>query len=199
MSNMLQIGITGGIGSGKSLVCKIFTALGIPVYDADSRAKWLTSNNAKIKTAIIGHFGTEAYIEARLNRTYIATRVFNNKKELDILNGIIHTEVGNDYKLWVKDQKSLYVIKEAALMFESGSYKVLDKVINVTAPLPLRIQRVLKRDPFRTEKEILAIIEKQLSDEKRIERSDYFINNDEQVMLIPQVLKLHEVFRVLKK
>ncbi|MTI41599.1 dephospho-CoA kinase [Fulvivirga lutimaris] len=195
MNKLLQVGITGGIGSGKSLVCKIFSSLGIPIYDADSRAKWLTSNNETIKASIIAHFGAEAYTGVGLNREYIAGRVFNNKQELEVLNGIIHPEVGKDYKLWVESQSSAYVIKEAALMFESGSYKVLDKVINVTAPVPLRIQRVLKRDAFRTEKEIQAIIDKQLSDEERIKRSDYIINNDEQEMLIPQVLKLHEEFK----
>ncbi|MEQ8243674.1 dephospho-CoA kinase [Fulvivirga sp.] len=199
MNKLLQVGITGGIGSGKSLVCKIFASLGIPIYDADSRAKWLTSNSETIKAAIIAHFGAEAYTETGLNREYIAGRVFNNKQELEVLNGIIHPEVGKDYKAWVKSQSSDYVIKEAALMFESGSYKVLDKVINVTAPIPLRIQRVLKRDPFRTEKEIQSIIEKQLSDEERIERSDYIINNDEKEMLIPQVLKLHEEFKTMIK
>ena len=199
MNNVLQVGITGGIGSGKSLICKIFNALGIPVYDADARAKWLTNNSTKIKIGIVAHFGTEAYTEAGLNRTYIATRVFHNKDELDILNGLIHPEVGIDYKRWIQKQESDYVVKEAALMFESGSYKVLDKVVNVTAPIPLRIQRVLKRDAFRTEKEILAIIEKQLSEEERIERSDFIVKNDEKVMLIPQILKLHDVFKNLKK
>lgn len=196
---MLQVGITGGIGSGKSLVCKIFSSLGIPIYDADTRAKWLTSNNPKIKEAIIKHFGPDSYTNSGLNREYIAQRVFNNKAELEILNGIIHPEVGNDYKAWVEGQKADYVIKEAALMFESGSYKVLDKVINVTAPIDLRVQRVLNRDSFRTEKEVRAIIEKQLPDKERIERSDYLINNDEKDMLIPQVLKLHNEFQALKK
>ncbi len=199
MNNILQVGMTGGIGSGKSLVCKIFNAIGIPIYDADSRAKWLTHNNDKIRAAIIEYFGKDAYSINGLNREYIADRVFNNKNELEVLNSIIHPEVGNDYQLWVKNQHTKYVIKEAALMFESGSYKVLDKVINVTAPIPLRIQRVLKRDNFRTEKEIQAIIEKQLSDEERIKRSDYVINNDEHEMLIPQVLKLHEEFMMWKK
>ena len=199
MNKLLQVGITGGIGSGKSLVCKIFASLGIPIYDADSRAKWLTSNNDTIKASIIAHFGKDAYTEKGLNREYIAGRVFNNKQELNVLNGIIHPEVGKDYKAWAEAQNSAYVIKEAALMFESGSYKVMDKVINVTAPIPLRIQRVLKRDPFRTEKEIQSIIEKQLPDQERITRSDYVINNDEQEMLIPQVLKLHETFNALAK
>jgi dephospho-CoA kinase len=194
---MLQIGVTGGIGSGKSLVCKIFSTLGAAIYDADSRAKWLTNNDAKIKEEITAHFGPEAYNSTGLNRDFIAKKVFNNGGQLQTLNSIIHPAVGIDYKNWVDDQNAPYVVKEAALMFESGSYKTLDKVINVSAPLELRIARVLKRDAFRSREEVLAIISKQLSEEERNERSDYVIINDERQMLLPQVIGLHERFKLM--
>lgn len=195
---MLQIGVTGGIGSGKSLVCRIFSTLGIAIYDADSRAKWITNNDISVKKAVIEHFGEEAYTAVGLNRGFMAQKVFNNVDQLHILNGIIHPAVGKDYELWASEQSSAYIIKEAALMFESGSYKMLDKVINVSAPIKLRIARVLKRDSFRTKDEVLAIINKQLSEEERSERSDYEIVNDEQQMLLPQVLALHDKFSALK-
>lgn len=190
----LQIGITGGIGSGKSLVCKIFSCLGIAVYDADTRAKWLANNDAGIRAKVMAHFGEEAFTKEGLNRSFISKVVFNDKSQLEKLNGIIHPAVGQDYKEWVSLQKSKYVVKEAALMFESGSYKALDKVINVSAPIDLRIDRVQQRDPFRSRHEIESIIDKQMDEQQRIGRSDYIINNDGVEMIIPQVLKLNELF-----
>lgn len=191
----LKIGVTGGIGSGKSLVCKIFSLLEIPVYNADARAKWLTNNSPVIKEHIIEKFGKEAYNQQGLDRDYIVNIVFNDPERLQELNSIIHPEVGKDYDHWVNENNTApYLINEAALMFESGSYKKLDKVINVSAPESLRIQRVLRRDPFRSEKEIKAIIAKQLHESERQERADYNIFNDEKQLLIPQVLNLHQKF-----
>lgn len=191
-STPLEIGVTGGIGSGKSLVCKIFSKLGIPVYDADSRAKWLTNNLPKIRQKVTEKFGEQAYNEKGLDRNYIAGLVFNDPEKLQALNAIIHPEVGKDYDHWVKENNAApYVIKEAALMFESGSHKRMNKVINISAPEQLRIQRVLKRDPFRSEKEILSIIGKQMPEAERQERSDFIIYNDEKQLLIPQVLDIH--------
>ncbi|ELR70695.1 Dephospho-CoA kinase [Fulvivirga imtechensis AK7] len=191
----LKVGVTGGIGSGKSLVCKIFSILSVPVYKADARAKWLTNNDPVIKERIVEKFGKEAYNFHGLDRDYIANIVFNDPEKLKILNSIVHPEVGKDYDRWVYDHNSApYLINEAALMFESGSYKKLDSVINVSAPESLRIQRVLKRDPFRSEKEVKAIIAKQLPESERQERADYNIFNDEKQMLIPQVLGMHQKF-----
>lgn len=191
----MEIGVTGGIGSGKSLVCKIFSLLAVPVYDADKRAKWLNNNDTNIREAIIEKFGEEAYNDKGLDRDYISHIVFNDPQQLQVLNEIVHPAVGKDYDKWVKEHATTrYVIKEAALMFESGSNKRLDKVINVYAPEALRISRVQKRDPFRTEKEIRSIIEKQLKEKERQERSNYIIYNDESQMLIPQILKLHRKF-----
>lgn len=189
----LEIGVTGGIGSGKSLVCKVFSILGVPVYNADSRARWLTNYDPEVRAAITREFGVRSYTEKGLDRDYIAGEVFNNPERLKVLNSIVHPAVGKDYDQWVNSQAAApYVIKEAALIFEAGSYKRLSRVINVSAPVDLRIKRVLKRDTFRTEKELRAIIAKQMSDEERQQRADYTIFNDEAHMLLPQVLEVHE-------
>ena len=190
----LLVGLTGGIGSGKSTICKIFSALGISVYDADSRAKWLTNHDINIRKAVIESFGEDSFSSQGLNRAYIAKIVFNDSAKLGVLNGIIHPEVEKDFQGWVEKQSSIYVIKEAALMFESGSYKKLDAVINVQAPIQLRIERVRSRDTFRNRKEVVSIIDKQLTDEERNKRADHLIINDDQHMVVPQVLSLHESF-----
>lgn len=192
-SKPLEIGVTGGIGSGKSLVCKIFSLLGAPVYNADNRAKWLTNNDPEVRRNITEKFGYEAYNEKGLDRDYIAGKVFNDPDQLKILNAIVHPAVGEDYDQWVtSNSEKPYVIKEAALIFEAGSYKRLHKVINVSAPEDLRIKRVIQRDPFRNEKEIKSIIEKQMPEAERQQRADYNVFNDEKQMLIPQLLQLHE-------
>lgn len=195
MSKPLQIGITGGIGTGKSFVCKIFKHLNIPVYDADSRAKWLMANDPQLKKSIIEAFGEEAYNKDGLNRKYLASKVFNDSDNVSQLNSLVHPAVGRDYQQWVKEnQDKPYLLKEAALMFESGSYKQLDSVIYVHASKELRLKRIKQRDPHRSEEEIEAIIKKQLSAEEMKDRSDYVINNDEKEMLLPQILELHEKF-----
>jgi len=195
MSRQLHIGVTGGIGSGKSFVCNIFKHLSIPVYDADSRARWLMNNEASVKKAIVEAFGEKSYNENGLNRPYLASEVFNSSDRVKQLNAIVHPAVGEDYKNWVKENsQASYLIKEAALMFESGSYKSLDKVIYVHADKDTRISRVQKRDPHRSVEEIKAIIAKQLSEEELFERSDFTIYNDESRMLLPQILELHRQF-----
>lgn len=193
----LEVGVTGGIASGKSTICKIFHELGVPIYDADSRAKLIISNDELLRSQIIERFGKEVYNEKNeLNRDYLASQVFNDGEKVKVLNSLVHPRVGEDYKLWVKNSnsKSGYTIKEAALLFEAGSYKQLDKIITVEAPMEIRISRILKRDPFRTPEEIQGIIDKQWSDEERRKLSDYVIYNDEKNLIIPQVLKLHEEF-----
>ena len=194
MTKPLQVGITGGIGSGKSLVCKIFNTLGAPVYYADDRAKWLANHNQPIRQQVIQAFGAEAYDEHGLNRAYLANTVFNDQQQLARLNAIIHPAVGSDYRTWVGEQHAPYVLKEAALMFESGSYKALDRVVTVSAPEDIRIERVLQRDTFRSRDQIKAIIDKQLSEQERCERSDHIIKNDGSELVILQVLELHERF-----
>ncbi len=195
MNKPLQIGITGGIGSGKSFVCNIFRHLGVPVYDADTRAKQLMNTDTELKHSLIAVFGEETYNEAGLNRAYLADKVFNDSDKVKELNAIVHPAVGNDYKDWVEqNHQAQYVIKEAALMFESGSAKLLDKVIYIHAPEDLRISRVRKRDPQRSTESIRAIISKQLSAEEMRSKADFVIENDEDQMLLPQIIAFHKQF-----
>lgn len=195
-SKPLQIGITGGIGSGKSVVCKIFRTIGIPTYDADAAAKRLMTSKPSLIIAIKNLFGEDAYLASgELNRKHIAGKAFSNKDILAELNALVHPEVGLDYSDWSQQQTSPYVIKEAALLIESGSYKSLDKLINVSAPRALRIERIKARDTFRSEEEIHNIIDKQLPESRRIELSNYVIKNDMKSPLLAQVIHLDKEFR----
>ena len=196
MRHTRQIGITGGIGSGKSLVCRIFQALGVPVYDADSRAKKLMTTDGILIDLIKKEFGSLSYYpNGELNRVYLSANVFDNPEKLKRLNELVHPRVAVDYEHWVKSHvSSRYVIKEAALLVESGSYKMLDEILLITAPEELRIQRVLARDSHRTKDDIKKIISNQLSEEEKAVKAKYILRNDEQELIIPQVLKLHERF-----
>lgn len=189
----LLIGVTGGIGAGKSVICRIFQSLGAPVYNADDRARWLMANNPSLIADIKKQFGTDAYLENnKINRTFLASIVFSDEEKLRQLNALVHPKVGEDFIGWVNENRgSPYVIKEAALLFESGSYKQLDKIINVDAPATLRKARVLLRDPHRNAKDIEAILARQFSDDERRERADYNVTNNEYELVIPQILKLH--------
>ncbi|MEO1052909.1 MAG: dephospho-CoA kinase [Bacteroidota bacterium] len=198
MSNKpLQVGITGGIGSGKSIVCKVFHLLGAPVYDADTRAKWLQSHNQTLINQIKHNFGEQSYLEnGQLNRQYLADQVFNDKEKLKLINELVHPRVGEDYKAWRKKHADHpYLIKEAALMFESGSYHEMDKVITVVASDEIRLNRVLQRDLHRTSDAIREIMKKQLSEEEKIQRADYTIKNDNTEMVLPRILALHDEFK----
>jgi dephospho-CoA kinase len=188
----MQVGITGGIGSGKSMVCRIFHLLGVPVYDADSRAKSLMTTDGILISAVKKEFGVLSYNQdGTLNRNYLALEVFSDKDRLTKLNNLVHPRVGVDYERWLKQQTgSRYIIKEAALIFETGTYRVLDKVIVVHAPEQLRIKRVLQRDTQRSEQQIREIIRNQLPEEEKILRADYVIDNDENRLVIPQVIDL---------
>lgn len=191
-----QIGVTGGIGSGKTLVCKIFQILGIPVYDADSRAKWIMNHHEELKKDIIASFGASSYTPSHeLNRQFLASQVFNNSDKVALLNSLVHPKVGEDYATWVQLQtQTPFVVKEAALLFETGSYQLLDKIITVFAPPEIRIQRIKARDLQRTEQEITGIIAKQMNEEEKLKKADYVIYNDENRLVIPQVLDLHQQF-----
>ena len=199
MKEILQIGITGGIGSGKSLVCRIFQTLGIPVYDADSRAKALMTTDGILISAIRKEFSDLSYdAEGQLNRKYLGDMVFSDPVRLARLNELVHPRVALDYHTWIKAQSgSPYVLKEAALLFESGSHKQLDKIIVVVAPVELRVSRVLKRDAHRTSQQLYDIISRQMPEEDKMKRADYVLHNDERELLIPRVLKLDDEFRVL--
>ena len=189
---MLKVGITGGMGSGKSTVCKIFETLGIPVYYADDRAKHLMLIDPNLKIKIISIFGPDAYQkDHKLNRKHISNIAFNTPEKLKKLNKAVHPVVKRDSELWHEAQKNgAYTLKEAALLFESGSYKDLDKIITVVTPLEVRIERLLKRDKTSREA-ILNRIKNQLSDEEKMAKSDFIIYNDEKKGLINQVLTIH--------
>ena len=188
---MIKVGLTGGMGSGKSVVAKVFETLGIPVYYADDAAKKLMNNNEELKAGIIKHFGEESYTNGELNRKFIASIVFNDKEKLELLNSLTHPATIRDAEEWITKQTSPYIIKEAALLFESGANKNLDHVIGVDAPLPLRIKRVMIRDGI-TEDEIMKRINRQMDEEKKMRMCDFIIINNEQELVIPQVLELHE-------
>lgn len=192
---MLKVGITGGIGSGKTTVCKIFATLGIPIYYADDRAKWLMVNSPALQTGIINLFGKEAYYEeGQLNRAYIGGIAFKHPKKLQKLNALVHPAVFVDGENWQQEQLALqvpYTLKEAALLYESGSHKFLDKMIVVTAPEEMRIERVMKRDGLDREA-IQDRIARQMPEAEKVAQADYVINNDGQLLLIPQVLEIHQ-------
>lgn len=189
---MIKIGVTGGIGSGKSTICRIFEVLGIPVYYADAEAKRLMQSDPALIAAIRDHFGSAVYdAEGNLDRGLLARQVFGNKEKLDQLNALVHPVTVRNADEWAFRQTSPYVLKEAALMFESEAFHHVDKVIGVSAPQALRIQRAMQRDHI-TRDEVLKRMQHQLDEAVKMHLCDYIIYNDEQEAVIPQVLKLHE-------
>ena len=196
MKHLLQIGVTGGIGSGKSVVCRVFAALGAPVYEADARAKWLTEHDPALTIDIIRVLGPLAYDSTgRYDRAWVASQVFTNPALLAQLNAVIHPRVLDDTNDWVRQHADApYVVKEAALMRAAGDGNSLDKVIVVHAPASLRMARIRHRDPHRSEADIQAIIDRQISDDERLRLADYVLVNDESQLLLPQILALHTTF-----
>lgn len=189
---MKIVGVTGGIGSGKSVVCRIFEQLNIPVYEADAEAKMLYEKYPELKQSIKDLISEEAVDKnGNINRKKLAEIVFNDDVKLASLNKLVHPIVKWDFENWIDSHKGFpYLIKEAAILFESGANKQCDLVIAVISPLELRIERIRQRDK-KTKAEIEKIIATQLSDEELIKRSDFVIYNDERQMLVPQVLKIH--------
>ncbi len=189
----IQVGITGGIGSGKSIVCQFFQILGIPVYSADDRAKWLMSNDAELKAKLAEEFGQESFkADGTLDRAYLAQIVFSDPEKVKKINEIVHPAVRRDFQNWAEKQAAPYVVKEAALLFETGSAAELDQIINVSSPLKIRLARVLMRDRYRSEEQINQIINQQLPDEKKNELADFVIKNSDNKLLIPQILDIHQ-------
>ena len=188
---MKKIGLTGGIGSGKSTIAEVFKVLNIPVYNSDERAKALMNENQLLIEEISNVFGAHIYQNGELNRAELGAIVFKNPELLQQLNAVVHPVVGDDFNAWCNKQQSKYVIKEAAIIFETGINKMLDGVIAVIAPDELRIKRVLKR-PGMTEELIKDRMSRQLPTETLIDKANWLINNDETVLVIPQVLKVHE-------
>lgn len=195
---MLRIGLTGGIGSGKTTVAKIFEVLDVPVYYADDAAKRIMNEDEDLKQKIIQYFGTEAYADNQLNRSHISAIVFTAPEKLALLNSLVHPVTIADADKWMQRQTAPYIIKEAALMFESDAHNHVDYVIGVSAPEQMRIQRTKQRDGV-SETAVTARMNKQMNEVEKLNRCDFIINNDETQLLIPQVMQLHEKFLSLSK
>lgn len=182
------IGLTGGIGSGKTTAAKYFEELGFPLYNSDLRARKLQNENPEVIQKIKDVFGEEAYNDEGMNRPFIASKTFNDKEKLKQLNAIVHPAVFNDFKTWIEEQNTDYVIKEAAILIESGSYKDCDIIISVVADKEIRIARTIERDGL-TREQILNRMANQLTDEERKEYSDYIIDNSQDLNYLYQQVK----------
>ena len=195
---MLKIGITGNIGSGKTTVSKVFELLGVPVFYADAAAREVMTNDEELIKGVKNTFGTESYFEdGSLNRKYIAGKVFNDPAELAKLNALVHPATFRAFDSWAKSfTEAPYLMKEAAILFESGSYKLCDYSIIVTAPKEIRMQRVIARDSI-TITEVESRDARQMPEEEKIKLADFRIKNDDTQLVIPQVLALHQQFSAL--
>ncbi|MFZ6051116.1 dephospho-CoA kinase [Halocola ammonii] len=188
---MRIIGVTGGIGSGKTVVCKVFQSLGIPVYNADDRAKALYTESEELKSKVIKHFGGDVYKDGELQPQVLSKIVFDNQEKLELLNSLVHPAVAQDFKKWIEKQNASFVIREAAILIESGSYRDCDKIITVEAPEDVRISRVIKRNGV-TEEDVRKRISRQMTDKERREFADFVIDNSGEKMLIPQVMEIYK-------
>lgn len=192
----LRIGITGGIGSGKSVAMRIFQCLGARLYSADQRAKWLMENSKSISDQISKVFGPEAYdTNGHLQRSYLAGRIYTDKGLNQVLNSIVHPAVEKDFEGWADAETTApYLVKEAAILFEAGTYKRVDVIVNIAADPQLRLKRTRARDPYRAATQIQAIMESQLSEDERKSRAHYTLINDGTSSLIWQCIELHQIF-----
>ena len=191
---MLRLGVTGGIGVGKSTVCQIFSCLGVPIYDADQRAKALYSENLKLQKELIQKYGTAIYKNGAIHTELLGKVIFTDKQELQWLNALVHPLIFEDYEHWCQqNEDAIYTIKEAAIMFESGSDKNVDAVIGVFSPEALRMERIMARDGS-VEEEIRSRMSKQMPQEDLLGRCQFYIHNDSENSLISQVIGLHKTF-----
>ena len=195
---MIVVGLTGGIGAGKSTIATFFKELNVPVYIADNEAKRLMHTSKVVKEKIINEFGAKAYIHNKLNRPFLAAIVFSDKSKLTAINAIVHPSVSNSFKRWTHKQSSPYVIQENAILFENGTSHKFDYIITVTAPLDEKIQRVMDRDTVKRA-DVLTRINNQISDEAKIESSDFVIHNLDRVSSKKEVLKIHKKLLKLAK
>ena len=192
----LKIGITGGIGSGKTIVCEIFKLLGVPVFQADFVAGKLINSDAVIRSELISRYGNDIYqTDRKVNREKLAGIIFNDDAELEKVNKIIHPVVRNEFMNWVKNQEAEYVIHEAAILFESGFYKMMDAVILVTAPEEMRIERVIKRNGL-TRENVLSRIAKQWPDSEKRKFATFELINDNKSLLIPQIIEIDNKIKI---
>lgn len=193
------VGLTGGIGSGKTTIAKMFHELGVSIYIADIEAKKLMHTSDTIKKELIAAFGEKSYVNGELNRSYISNIVFNQPEKLQKINAIVHPRVGQHFKEWYKAHRNEnYIIKEVAILFENDSYKQCDKIITVVAPIEERFRRILLRDAT-TRDAIQERMNNQWSDEKKIALSDYVIYNDDLLKAREQVIKIHQEISLLSK
>jgi dephospho-CoA kinase len=189
---MLRVGITGGIGSGKSVVCQVFETLGIPVFYADTAARFLMEQDPELIASVTDLFGAQAYEGGKLNRKYIGAVVFGDPAKLKALNALSHPVVIRYGETWMSHQQGPYALKEAAIFFESGSNKSMDLMIGVTAPIELRIARTMERDHINRE-QVLERMARQMDEAEKMKLCDYVITNDDRQPIIPQVLRIHSL------
>jgi len=189
---MYRVGLTGGIGSGKSTVARILETLGIPVYYADDAAKQIMNTDLGLRKQLQQQFGEASYVDGQLDRKYLAGIVFNDPEKLSLLNSLIHPVTIRHSEQWFRRQSAPYAVREAALLFESGASENLDFIIGVYAPRQLRLQRVIKRDGISTD-EILKRMSRQINEEMKMKLCDAVIRNDEQELVIPQVMEIHQL------
>lgn len=192
---MVKVGITGGIGSGKSTACKVFKVLGIPVFEADSVGKHLMNSDAQIQARLVHLFGSAVYLpDHTIDRKYLSGIVFSNPSLLAELNSIVHPAIRQAFEEWILEQHSPYVLLEAAILFESGFYKAMDRTITVVTDEAQRIKRVMKRDAV-TEEQVRQRIGNQWSDEQRIKLADFVIGNNDNELIIPQIVEIDKKLR----
>src|SRR5450759_4131180 len=194
----IKLGVTGGIGSGKTYVCRVFDALGVPVFSADREAREIMENDIAIISGINSIAGKDLYTNGRLNRMELAAIIFNDNVLLKKVNSLVHPVVFDHFGIWVLEQTAPYVIMEAAILFESGASKIVDKVATVVAPVEQKVERIIRRNELSRE-QVLERIRNQMDDEARIKLSDYVIHNSENDMIIPAILNIHnDILTIIK-
>jgi len=191
----ITVGLTGGIGSGKTIISQIFKSFNVPIYNSDQRARWLMQNNFELKNKLTQVLGNIYNNDGSLNKPLLRQIIFSNPKKREIVNSIVHPIVNNDFEQWSKQIKAKYLIKESALLFESGNYKNLNYTITVYCPLELRIKRLMLRDNISRE-EALKKINSQMDDKLKLRLADFLIINDNYTPLLPQVINLHKFFLI---
>jgi len=191
---MKRIGLTGNIGSGKTTIASCFEILGIAVFNADKKAKLLMNKDVNLKQSLIAEFGKEVFLNNELNRKYLSNLAFNDDLVLKRLNALVHPVVQEAFEKWSIQQSGAYIIKEAAILFESNTYQSLDAIICISCPEEIRLKRILKRDDL-SEKQVRQRMSHQWAEEKKISLSDYVITNDNSSLVMPQILSVHNALK----